>query len=131
MKGILEFKIIDGKLHHNIIEIEKQNINYNYLRNLIGDTYDIVYYNVLVRKNIIIIVDDNGYAKNLLTTFILGKQASNSIIIYRDSELKGNIYMLKRNSKFLNDFEYDILNENDIEVNDFIELTDSMLDDIL
>lgn len=60
------------------------------------------------------VVDDNGYAKNLETTFILGKELTEGIKLYSDYEFKGNVYMAKRNERSFDDYEFDILTEDDI-----------------
>ena len=92
MSGVIEFKIYEGKLKHNILKISKNEIDF---RKLIGDTYNIAYYKDLMNRNIITVVDDNGYVKNLKTTFVLGKKLPEGIKVYSEYELKGNVYMAK------------------------------------
>ena len=111
MSGVMEFKIYEDKLKHNILEMCKEEIDF---RKLIGDTYNIAYYKDLMNRNIIIVVDDNGYGKNLKTTFVLGKKLPEGIKVYSEYELKGNVYMAKIYKKSLEEYEFDILSEDDI-----------------
>lgn len=110
MNGILEFKKSKGTLKYNVLDINKSDIDF---RKLIGSTYDIAYYRVLMDRKIILVVDDNGYIKNLETTFILGKSINERIKIYSDYEFKGNVYMAKINEKN-SGYEFDVLTEDDI-----------------
>ena len=93
MSGVIEFKIYEGKLKHNILKISKNEIDF---RKLIGDTYNIAYY------------------KDLKTTFVLGKKLPEGIKVYSEYELKGNVYMAKIYKKSLEEYEFDILSEDDI-----------------
>ena len=81
MSGVMEFKIYEDKLKHNILEVCKEEIDF---RKLIGDTYNIAYYKDLMNRNIITVVDDNGYGKNLKTTFVLGKKLPEGIKVYSE-----------------------------------------------
>ena len=67
-----------------------------------------------MNRNIITVVDDNGYGKNLKTTFVLGKKLPEGIKVYSEYELKGNVYMAKIYKKSLEEYEFDILSEDDI-----------------
>lgn len=101
----------DNKLQLEIMESDKYTIDYQTLRNAVGNGFDIVSYVDFGKDNIVAYVDDEGLIKKQKPTFWLIDDSESGICKY---PLVGNIVIVKEENLLGDGLQSVCLTDNEI-----------------